>query len=396
MEANLNQPNLQFDYIFAGGGMAALSLAYQINNSNLKSKKILILDQSLKNSNDHTWCFWENDSGTFEEIVFRKWNGFWFHGNFNFSKFLKLEQYQYKMIRSIDFYDFIIPELKLNPNITFKQVKAVSIANNSVKTETNEYFSNEYIFDSISIPKFDKPQYNNLLQHFLGWVIETNSLIFEKDKPTLFDFRVDQKNECRFVYVLPFSEKKALVEFTIFSDNLIEKKEYELELSNYLKIHYGLNSDQYTIKETEFGIIPMSDESIDLLDMSGIIKIGTAAGFVKPSTGYSFQRTQNYCQQLVKALENKSLDNQTLRKSTWKKYLDSVLLNVMKYKRAPQSEIFTSLFSKNKADSIFKFLSEESTLFEDIKLMNSVPKLPFIKSAIDEFLKRIVCNFVKK
>jgi lycopene beta-cyclase len=230
----------------------------------------------------------------------------------------------------------------------------------------------------------------------LGWVIETNLPIFEKDKPTLFDFRVNQKNECRFVYVLPFSEKKALVEYTIFSDNLLEKLEYESELFNYLKVHLGLNSEQFTINETEFGIIPMSDEPMHISDENGIIKIGTAGGFVKPSTGYSFQRTQNYCKQLVKALEFNSLSKHILQKSIWKMYLDSVLLNVMKYKRIPQSEIFTSLFRKNSPDSIFKFLSEESNLFEDMKLMNSVPKLPFIKSAIGEFYKRIVYYFIKK
>ncbi len=87
-----------YDYIIAGGGMAGLSLAYYLNQSRLRTKKILVIDREQKNKNDRTWCFWEKGESAFESIVHRHWQKVWFHGT-NFSEWLNISPYQYKMIR---------------------------------------------------------------------------------------------------------------------------------------------------------------------------------------------------------------------------------------------------------------------------------------------------------
>ncbi|HAO50811.1 MAG TPA: lycopene cyclase, partial [Runella sp.] len=50
-----------YDFIIAGGGLAGLSLAYYMNQTVLRDKSILIIDQDTKSQNDRTWCFWEKD-----------------------------------------------------------------------------------------------------------------------------------------------------------------------------------------------------------------------------------------------------------------------------------------------------------------------------------------------
>ena len=67
-------PKKEFDYIFAGGGMAALSMAFYLNQSSLRDKSILIIDKEIKNTNDHTYCFWEKGQSAFEPIICQKWN----------------------------------------------------------------------------------------------------------------------------------------------------------------------------------------------------------------------------------------------------------------------------------------------------------------------------------
>lgn len=52
----------KYDYIIAGGGLAGLSLAYYMNQTVLREKSILIIDQDTKTKNDRTWCFWEKRS----------------------------------------------------------------------------------------------------------------------------------------------------------------------------------------------------------------------------------------------------------------------------------------------------------------------------------------------
>lgn len=67
-----------FDFIIAGGGMAGLSLAFYLNQSTLRDKKILLIDREIKNQNDHTWCFWEKEKNPFEEIILENGTGFGF------------------------------------------------------------------------------------------------------------------------------------------------------------------------------------------------------------------------------------------------------------------------------------------------------------------------------
>ena len=71
-----------------------------------KDKKILIIDREEKTKNDRTWCFWEIGDNVFEEIIYRKWKTVNFKGK-NFDKNLDIGNYNYKMLRGIDFYEFV-------------------------------------------------------------------------------------------------------------------------------------------------------------------------------------------------------------------------------------------------------------------------------------------------
>ena len=44
--------------------------------------------------------------------------------------------------------------------------------------------------------------------------------------------------------------------------------------------------------------------------------------------------------------------------------------------------MFESLFQKNRPQLILRFLEEQTTMWEDLKLMTSVPTLPFMQAAI--------------
>ena len=94
-----------FDYIITGGGLAGISLLHYFLQSDLRDKKILLIDKSEKTENDRTWCFWEKEAGAFEFLVHHRWQ----HLNFympDFADALDIAPYTYKMIRGIDFYNY--------------------------------------------------------------------------------------------------------------------------------------------------------------------------------------------------------------------------------------------------------------------------------------------------
>jgi lycopene beta-cyclase len=183
------------------------------------------------------------------------------------------------------------------------------------------------------------------------------------------------------------SPKKALVEFTLFSETLLAAGEYNLALANYLKEF--LNIDTYKIMEEEFGIIPMTNANFPLYKQ-GMYFIGTAGGQTKASTGYTFKFIQKQSDKIVDELIYAGIPPKTtsIRKRFF--FYDSTLLHILSKKLLEGKIIFSDLFKKNRAETIFKFLDNETTFKEEIKLLNTMPKKIFLKAGFQEFKKMIL------
>lgn len=380
----MKNPSRHYDYIIAGAGCAGLSLAvHMILSGKFSDKKILIIDKEEKRKNDRTWCFWEIETGLFEPIVFQKWKQVWFHGE-GFSKLLPLVPYEYKLIRGIDFYNYCFELIGKQSNIDILYGEITEIENDlegATLKLNNETLSAGYIFNSILFnkPVLKKSEYY-LLQHFKGWIIETEKPVFTPEEATLMDFRVDQQHGTTFIYVMPFSETKALVEYTLFSEKLLEPDQYDDELKKYISEIPGINS--YKISETEFGIIPMTNHKFPA-NNGNIINIGSAGGQTKASSGYTFRFIQKHSAEIVERLTS---GKHPAGKPVHRKYhfYDSVLLNILYHKTLPGRKIFSELFKKNKPQQVLRFLDNESSLQDELKIISSLPTMPFLRAAMKQ------------
>jgi lycopene beta-cyclase len=380
-----------FDYIIIGGGCAGLSLAYQLNKSTLKNKKVLIIDKEKKNKNDRTWCFWTDESTAFDHIVYRSWKTIEFLSD-DFILHAPLKNFTYKMIRGIDFYQEALSEISQNTNFQLVHDDVIELkeVNGKVSIKThNQTYTADWAFES----RFDNsrfspemPQNHYLTQHFKGWIVETQANVFDTNKIRMFDFRTEQKQEVRFFYVLPFSDKEALVEYTLFSKHLIAQEEYDQNLKEYLSNHLRISN--YHIKEVEFGTIPMTDYKFQRKLGDRIMSIGVGGGRAKPSTGYAFLRIQQDSSKIVKSLEQKGQPFYKEDKGKQFEIYDAMILNIMNRKGESIKEIFTALFKNNPVERILLFLNEKTNFFSDILIMSSVPPLPFLKSIRNIFLSR--------
>ena len=376
-----------YDYIVTGAGCAGLSLVMRLLASDeLKNKKILLIDVDAKAQNDRTWCFWESEPDLFEPVVYKRWNHLLFYSD-SYSSELGIAPYQYKLIRGIDFYTYCLQEIKSHPNVTFLQQKVASL--HSSKGETyavvnGEKYYAQYIFNSIL---FQKPLLNKkeywLLQHFKGWIVETSAPSFDAEIATLMDFRTAQNEGATFFYVLPFSANKALIEYTAFSKSVWPDETYEAALKDY--VENNLQIKNYTVKEKEFGVIPMSNYRFPVAD-NNIIHIGTAGGQTKASSGYTFKFIQKSSKSIVEALRQKKHPAIVLKPKERFRFYDAVLLYILHHNTLPGNEIFATMFKKNDPSLILRFLDNETTLLQDIKIIASLPTLPFLKAAIKQQL----------
>ncbi len=378
-------PN-QYDFIIAGMGCAGLSMAVQLKRSGHSFKKILIIDKEIKNKNDRTWCFWTQEKNNwFEDIIFKRWNYFEFKSS-NYKNKFDLNPYSYCMIRGLDFYEQCLNELKQDERFELitDEIETIFTENISavLKTKTNSYSAN-YIFNSAFRKQTILPTHTNLVQHFKGWLVETKENTFNELCPVFMDFTVPQHNDCRFVYVLPYSKTKALIEYTGFSEQAIPNSEYDTELSNYLKTNFKLSD--YSILEIEQGEIPMMESRFINPFGNRVINIGTAGNASKASSGYTFYFIQKQVAAIILQLKK---ENQLINPPSKEKrfiYYDNVLLNVISKKKIAPSIIFETLFRKNNIKNILAFLNEESAFGQELGIINSLPKKEFMRAGLKKW-----------
>lgn len=353
-----------------------------IRSGKFSDKRILLVDKEPKKANDRTWCFWQKEESLFDDISAKQWDQLWFHGD-EFSQQLNIVPYQYKMIRGIDFYEYCFDTIKQHKNfeICFENVDRIFGEQSTGVQINGEIVYAEYIFNSIL---FEKPKLAKgelwLLQHFKGWIIEAEENIFDDNSATLMDFRIDQSFGTAFCYVLPFNSKQALIEYTLFSSDLLEQDQYEAGLRSY--INKALNISSFRILEKEFGVIPMTNFKFPSHD-NNIINIGTAGGQTKGSSGYTFNFIQKHSKAIVDSLIAKG--NPFVKASAKRFNLyDGVLLNVLNDGAVTGKKVFTDLFKKNPVQKVLKFLDNETSVAEELAIISTLPTMPFLKSGIKQ------------
>ncbi|HOY07106.1 MAG TPA: lycopene cyclase family protein [Saprospiraceae bacterium] len=392
----------KFDIVIAGAGLAGLTLAVQLaQRTFFQDKKILLIDRDTKEKNDRTWCFWATDEEPLPPVLFKTWESCRFFSE-NAEVPMRISPFKYRMIRGIDFYTWAKEQISQVPHIQIitANILAIDPATGMVSTSAGDFIGNR-IFNSarttlpllpeagaqyplppisqLAVQKKEK-QYTWLLQHFKGWIIETPEPAFDPATVTFMDYRTKQQSETRFVYVLPFSPTRALVEFTVFSPALCAAEEYDVALQDYIRNQ--LNIRDYRVEDTEFGVIPMTDHPMGPQVDRRVVNIGTVGGFVKPSSGYAFKRTQRKMQAFIDGWEKTGAPNPALLQSPRAfRILDSIMLRVLGDRLLPGHILFTQIFRKLEAPLVFRFLDEDATFAETLRLLNAPPALPFLKAA---------------
>lgn len=378
------------DYIITGVGAAGLILAYRMAcDAYFDNKYIIIIDKNKNLTNNRTWCFWENGEGEWDELLHKTWPKIYFGSN-DYSKVTDATPYHYKMIRSAKFYKGLWDVIDKKPNIKFINsiVKSILEHDNDVEVITDEgSFKGAKVINSIEFNKhyLTQEKYPVLQQHFIGWFIKTQKNEFDDEVATFMDFEIPQNGTTAFMYVLPSSKTEALIEYTLFSEKLLTQAAYEKAILAYLK---DKGIENYTIQETERGSIPMTSYKFQEYNTKNVINIGTAGGWTKASTGYTFRNTTKKTKQLVAFLKGEqNLSKFTKPSKFW--FYDLFFLDVLAQHNEEGPNLFSSLFKKTKIQTIFKFLDEESSLTEDLKIIKSVPSMRFAKAV----LKRIIYGF---
>jgi lycopene beta-cyclase len=365
-----------YDFIIAGGGAAGLSLAHHLVRSPLRDCSILIVEKEAKDQNDRTWCFWTDRPTLFDDIVSRSWSQLQVLGE-HFTKTLGLHTYRYNMIRGIDFYRFARQALALHPHVDFLQGKVERIEDGDQEARVlvdGQSYPGKWVFDSLfnwSAFKPDQARYHFLKQQFKGWEIETPEKVFNPQVATFLDFRTQQEKGMHFFYVLPFSERHALVESVLCTTAPISWEACSQALQVYLDT--VLKMKAYSIRREERGMSPLTDWPYPRRTGRRIMTIGIQGGRIKPSTGYAFIRMQEDASAIAHSLLEVGHPFRVPPDPRRYRFFDSVMLSIVAQQGEKIESIFTALFKRNPAERIFRFLDESASLWENCLMIPCLP-----------------------
>lgn len=378
-----------YEYVILGAGCAGLSLCHYLLEQGV-TEPILILDQKSGFADDRTWCFWDVETTPFSHLAAKRWHSWTFHTTGAVVE-QKTERYPYQCINAADFYEDVLQKISARGNVTLRLGEAVEAykehGDETFVQAGQDAYTAHYVFDGRGLPP-DSPTFEEarreavwVPQKFLGLRLRSRRAVFDPERCTLMDFSVGQDRGLRFAYVLPMSDREALVENVYLSEAEISPNEHRSELEDYLSTVYELSPDDYLIDGEEKGYIPMTDYTFPRKLGKRTYSIGMLGGESRPSTGYTFLRIQRYC----KVLAESTVAGREAPKQTGParyKLLDKVFLRFMRGHPERCPEVYSRMFRGLSPDTLVRFLTEKSTPVDDLRLVMAMPKMPFLKIAL--------------
>ncbi len=387
-EDGLQRMTTKVQLLIIGGGCAGLSLASKIAQSSTPIKS-LVVEPRVCYEDDRTWCFWKGQGSGHDHLPLTEWSRLELSQKSS-TVTANFTDQPYQMLRSTDFYKDKINTLTASEEVELRLGTTVlssrRIEGGFWLTETSEgSVVSEYVVDtrpgqsSSSEPPF-------LWQTFVGYELEAQRDSFDPATAQLMNFVETDSQEIEFLYVLPTTRRRALVELTVIAPNRPSFENLAKRLERQLKEKFG---DQViNVIRREQGTIPMginpsrksayAGES----EESSYVHVGIGAGSARSSSGYTFCRIQRWSQACAASLIDGGNPLGPLSDTRLVKFMDSVFLKVLKRHPHMAPELFIGMFRKVPARRLLRFLGDSPTLLDALSLIAALPKLPFLKEAV--------------
>ncbi|WP_432000978.1 lycopene cyclase family protein [Streptomyces sioyaensis] len=380
------------DAVIVGAGAAGLSLAHRLcAPSTGPGPRVVLVDAppGPRTPPERTWCYWEAPGGAFDGALTASWERLRVHGPGGAATVALPAPFRYKMLRSRDFEALVGARLSGRDTVVRVEATVESVRDVPGGAEVRGRDASgrpvllraRWAFDSRPADRLP-PARTTLRQHFRGWFVHTRRPAFDPATADLMDFRTPQPHHgLSFGYVLPLSERAALVEYTEFSRRVADTAAYERALRHYTE--RVLRLGPFHVTATEQGAIPMTDGRFPRRAGRAVFRIGTAGGATRSSTGYTFAAVQRQSALIAAALRAGRAPVPPPAHSPWHRALDAVLLRALDSGRVDGAEFFTGLFRTVPTARLLRFLDGRSRLWEDLSIGLHSPVLPMLRTVAE-------------
>ena len=375
------------DLMILGGGCAGLSLAMHLATLGKNVPKTLILESRSEYLHDRTWCFWGGIGAAMEELVTHQWNTFSISTTTD-RIVRNCSAAPYRMIPSDAFYAAAQERIARTPGMEL--LLGTTVTAEPVKRDglwhlmtTGGELSAKWIVDTRPVKRPGSMQ-PHLWQSFLGYELVTEEEFFDPACVELMDFSGSTPTQILFLYLLPFSRNRALVEVTLFDPRPVSAPELEPQLGSLLAKHLG--GARYSVVRSEHGILPMGAAPSTPLDKAGSVRAGLTAGGARPSTGYAFQRIQRWAEDCTVAIGRGRGPLAHAADSFIPRAMDDLFLRVLRARPELAPDLFLFLFTRVDQVRIARFMSDRAHPADYAAIVGALPPAPFLRELIGGIL----------
>lgn len=375
----------EFDLILAGGGLAAGLIAMRLADTR-PSVRVAVVEAGETIGGDHIWSSFDSDMRGPQrhwtsELYERRWDGGY---RVRFPKYERELSTGYASVRS-EALDAAV-RARLPQGCVMTGMAIDKVLPKMVRLADGQVLEAPGVIDCRGhrSSKHLKLAY----QKFVGVELEC-AAPHGRTQPLVMDATVPQLDGYRFLYVLPLSDTRLLVEDTYYSDGPeLHERAVEARALDYAD---GLGLGDYDAVRTETGVLPIAlDGDIRALwddnEAGEVPRAGMAAALFNPITGYSFpdavatadfvkSQTRLDSGPLYKALREFS-------EARWKERAFYRLLNRMMFAAAAPAERYRTLQHFYTLDEalVERFYAGESTAADKVRILSGKPPVPVTKA----------------
>jgi lycopene beta-cyclase len=386
------------DLIIIGAGAAGLTLMLALDELDYPHK-VTVLERNKGPLNDRIWSFWDSSSGPtyipeyIKSIVAHNWSS-WTLSTPQQSYLMSNSSFAYCSLRSEDLSSLAQKRANAKPNFNIiYNCNVASIIGKGdmcrVDAEQKQFIANK-IIDTRPPPI--QENHAGLLQCFYGEEVFVDADIFEPSAVKLMHQIKCSELGIEFVYILPFSKNRALVEFTCFSPKIVDKLILKTRLKEALE--HIIKHHQYVIERSETAILPMYpiNQNNQLskhssINHQNIAYAGIAGGALRASTGYSFLSSQRWATQCALSLHKHNALAKHAPINFIYTAMDKILLRVLLNDISMGVIVFEQMFKKVKPDRFVRFMSQQASFIDIIAVIMAMPKIPFCKVVVQSLVK---------
>jgi len=361
-----------YDVAILGAGLAGLSLAVRLAEPKFAGMRVLVVDPRTSFGRDRTWSYWALRPHPFTAAVAASWDRWAVIGDGR-EAVRHAPGLRYETIPADALYRIALDRLRAAPHIDLRLGVTTEAAERPGEVQIQlgaDTIRATVAFDTRPVPELGQ---HGLTQRFLGQEIETERSVFDPTTTTLMDFRCAQSGAAHFTYVLPTTDRRALVEDTWFAPASLRPPDHRRAIRDYMAKRHGV--DRFDVRFEEQGALPM-DPVFRPRPGRRLQPLGSPGGANRPSTGYAFNAIQARCDVIVAELAAKRLPGAPRARPWLVRAMDSILLRLLEARPEQAPRVFAALFARCPPGTLVRFLNDAGSPADFLAVSAAIPWAP--------------------